>query len=70
MNLAWSWVPALLQGQRASGVEQHLCRPKGQGLDRLAVLLLDRGIEKPSMILGFRMPCFQLSLVLYLSQVC
>jgi hypothetical protein len=31
-------------------MEQQLCRPMGQGFSRPAVLLLDHGMEKPSMI--------------------
>jgi hypothetical protein len=36
--------------------------PKGQGLGRPVVLLLDHGVEKPSTILGFRVQYLQLSL--------
>jgi hypothetical protein len=36
----------------------------------LPVLLVYRDMEKTSMCLWFRVPKFQLSLVLYLSQVC
>jgi hypothetical protein len=36
----------------------------------LAVLFLNRGVEKPSMSYGFRVLIFQFSLVLYFSQVC
>jgi hypothetical protein len=38
------------RGREPSGAEQQLCRPMGWELGRLAVLLLDRGMEKPSMI--------------------
>jgi hypothetical protein len=31
-------------------MEQRLCRPTGQGFGRLAVLLLDHALEKPSTI--------------------
>jgi hypothetical protein len=31
-------------------MEQQLCRPVGQGFGRLAILLLDRGMEKTSPI--------------------
>jgi hypothetical protein len=72
-NAAVSHRPGAWQGQRCgepSGAEQLLCRPMKQGLGGLAVLLVDHGMEKPFTILGFRMPLFQLSLVLYLRQVC
>jgi hypothetical protein len=39
-----------LRGGEPSGAEQQLCRPTGWGLGRLAVLLLDCGMEKPSMM--------------------
>jgi hypothetical protein len=38
------------RGREPGGVEQQLCRPMGWGLGRPAVLLLDRGVEKPSVI--------------------
>jgi hypothetical protein len=40
------------------------------GIYRPAVLLLDGGVEKSSTISGFRVLCFWLFLVLYLSQAC
>jgi hypothetical protein len=49
-------------------MEQRFCRPTGWGFGLPAVLLLDGGMEKPSTISGFRMLCFWLFLVLYLSQ--
>jgi hypothetical protein len=48
-------------------MQQRFCRPIEQGFGRLAVLLLDGGMEKSSTISGFRVLCFWLSLVLYLS---
>jgi hypothetical protein len=45
---AWIWHS--LSGGEPSGAEQRLCRPMGWGLGRPAVLSLDCGIEKPSMI--------------------
>jgi hypothetical protein len=42
----------------------------GWGFGRPAVLLLDPGMVKPSMISVFRVLCFWLSLELYLSQAC
>jgi hypothetical protein len=43
----WSWGPRHgARGGEPSGVER---RPVGRGLGRLAVLLVDRGMEKPSM---------------------
>jgi hypothetical protein len=64
LNLAWpkrqqaccAWVwhePVALSGPsrgEPSRMEQWLCRPTGQGFGRPAMLLLDHGVEKPSMI--------------------
>jgi hypothetical protein len=39
-----------LSGGEPSRMEQRLCSPMGQGFGRLAVLLLDHGVVKPSTI--------------------
>jgi hypothetical protein len=50
----WVWRRAMAWHSPRSGelgrMEQWLCRPMGQGFGRLAVLLLDCGVEKSSMI--------------------
>jgi hypothetical protein len=50
----WVWHGALAwcspRGGVAGRMEQWLCRPMGWGFGRLTVLLLDSGMEKPSMI--------------------
>jgi hypothetical protein len=38
------------KGGEPSRMEQQLCRPMGRGFGRPAVVLLDRGVEKPSTI--------------------
>jgi hypothetical protein len=46
----WIWHEALawhsLRGSETSRMEQRFCRPMGWGFGRLAVLLLDCGMEK------------------------
>jgi hypothetical protein len=44
------WVWCSLRGGDPGRMEQQLCRPMGWGFGRLAVLLLDHGVEKPSTI--------------------
>jgi hypothetical protein len=70
MDLAWTCVPVQPEGRRAwwSGAEALQVYRVGTWPPTL--LLLDCGVEKPSMISGFRVPYFWLSLVFYLSQVC
>jgi hypothetical protein len=50
----WVWHRAVawcsLRGGELGRTEQQLCRPTGQGFGRSAVLLLDPGVVKPSMI--------------------
>jgi hypothetical protein len=50
----WVWCGAVacssLRGGETGRMEQQLCRPMGWGFGRLAVLVLDHGVEKPSMI--------------------
>jgi hypothetical protein len=56
------------QGSQISWpAEPRLSGPMRQGL---AIVLLFCGLGKPSISLGFRMLMFQLSLMLYLRQVC
>jgi hypothetical protein len=51
---AWIWCGAGSRCDQRGGepgrAEKQLCRPMGQGLGRLAILLVDRGVEKPSTI--------------------
>jgi hypothetical protein len=51
---AWMGWGAVAQhsprGRKPGRAEQWLCRPMGQKLGRSALLLLDHGMEKPSMI--------------------
>jgi hypothetical protein len=61
---AWAWCSP--RGREPDGVEQWLWRPTGWRLGKLAVLLLDCGVEKLFMIYGFRVLYFWLSLVLNL----
>jgi hypothetical protein len=48
----WVWHRVVawhsLRGGENGRMEQRLCRPMGQGFDRLAVLILDHGVMKPS----------------------
>jgi hypothetical protein len=50
----WDWNRAVAWHSPRDGepgrTEQWLCRPMGQRFSKPAVLLLDRGVEKPSMI--------------------
>jgi hypothetical protein len=50
----WVWHGAVawhsLRDGELGRMEQRLCRPTGQGFGRLAVLLLDHALEKPSTI--------------------
>jgi hypothetical protein len=55
----WSWGLAGPEGQGSQWSEHRL---HGWGLSGLAVLLVDCGVEKPSMIYGFKVPYFWLSL--------
>jgi hypothetical protein len=68
----WNRVVAwhIQRGREPSRTEQWLCRPMGWGFGRLAVLILDCGVVKPSTVLVCRVPCFWLSVELYLSQAC
>jgi hypothetical protein len=61
---------AVQRGRKPGGVELWLCGPMKQGLGGLAVLLENHSVVKPSMSKGFRVPKFQLSMLLYLSQGC
>jgi hypothetical protein len=58
------------RGGKPGKMEWRLCRPLGERFGRPTVLLLDHGVEKLSMIYEFRVLCFWLTLVLYLSQAC
>jgi hypothetical protein len=68
----WVWNRAVAwhsqRGRKPGKMEQRLCRPTGPGFGKPAVLILDHGMVKPSMIRVFRVLCFWLSLELYLSQ--
>jgi hypothetical protein len=50
----WVWNRAVawcsLRDGEPGRTEQQLCRPMGRGFGRPAVLILDRGVVKPSMI--------------------
>jgi hypothetical protein len=50
MGLAWGCGLAQPKEGESGRMEQRLCRPTEQGFGRLAVLLLDHGMEKPSTI--------------------
>jgi hypothetical protein len=53
-HCVWVWHRAVdchsPRGREPSRTEQQLCRPIGKGFGRPAVLLLDRGVMKPSTI--------------------
>jgi hypothetical protein len=71
----WSWYLVVLEPSWAVvgvlvGWQAAASRPVGQAGCGLPVLSVYGNVEKPSMAQGFRVPKFQLSLVLYLSHGC
>jgi hypothetical protein len=50
----WVWCGAMAwhssRVREPGRMERRLCRPMGQGFGRPAIVLLDRGMEKPSVI--------------------
>jgi hypothetical protein len=61
----WAWL------ELRSRLEEWLCGPIVWGLACSACcVLVNRGVEKPSLSWGLRVPKFWLSLVLYFSQGC
>jgi hypothetical protein len=50
VGLGPGWCPVQLRDREPGRMEQQLCRPTGWSFGRLAVLLLDHGMEKPFMI--------------------